>query len=74
MDPGQWRILPEPLTQNLCLKMLAQDQIQLLGSDCHNTTTRTPNLGEAAQMIQKKIGDFAIPEIMDFSAQALGIV
>lgn len=33
------------------LKMLKSGEIKLLGSDCHNTTTRPPNLGEAASVI-----------------------
>ena len=60
--------------RNFALKQLKAGAIHFLGSDCHNTTTRTPNLGEAVQVIQKKIGDFAIPEIMDFSAQVLSIL
>ena len=60
--------------RRFALKQLKAGTIHFLGSDCHNTTTRTPNLGEAVQVIQKKIGDFAIQDIMDFSAQALGVL
>lgn len=59
--------------RSFALKQLKAGAIHFLGSDCHNTTTRTPNLGEAVQVIEKKIGAFAVPEMMDFSAHALGI-
>ena len=28
----------------------------MLGSDCHNKTTRPPRLGEAAEVIEKSLG------------------
>ena len=34
-------------------KLLAQGAVQLLGSDCHNLTTRKPNLGPALDYLQK---------------------
>lgn len=43
-------------TSVLAMKMLQADQIQLLGSDCHNMTSRKPNLGPARQRIEKKLG------------------
>lgn len=39
------------------LRMLKQDKIQFLGSDCHNLDTRAPNLGPAVERIRKKLGD-----------------
>lgn len=42
------------------LRMLQGQQIQLLGSDCHNLTDRTPNLGGAVELIRKKLGNEAI--------------
>ena len=47
--------------------------IHFLGSDCHNLTTRQPNMETAERMILKRLGAGALREIMDFSAQALGI-
>lgn len=43
-------------SQKMALKMLAQGQIHVLGSDCHNMTGRVPNLSEAARVIIQKIG------------------
>ena len=55
-------------TQNLCLKMLAQDQIQLLGSDCHNLSSRTPNLDRAVEKIREKLGDAPLARIREWEA------
>lgn len=44
------------LTTKLALKLLKEDKIQLLGSDCHNLTKRPPQLGLAAEIIEKKLG------------------
>ncbi len=38
------------------LAALHRGQIHLLGSDCHNTTSRAPRLGQARARIQKKLG------------------
>ncbi len=43
------------------MKLLKADQIQLLGSDCHNLADRAPNLAEAKKQILKKLG----PEILN---------
>ena len=42
------------------LRMLRQKQIHVLGSDCHNTAVRVPNLGPAAQRIRRELGPEAI--------------
>ncbi len=34
-------------------RLLKQGTVQLLGSDCHNTTNRPPNLGAAMQTLEK---------------------
>lgn len=43
-------------TAAFALRLLKQDRIQLLGSDCHNLTDRAPNLGAALQVIARKAG------------------
>ena len=37
------------------LRMLKRDQIHLLGSDCHNLSSRMPNLDKALQVIEKQL-------------------
>ena len=50
-------------TRSMALRMLRNDGIHLLGSDCHNLTTRKPNLGEALDIIQRSLGDNALEEL-----------
>lgn len=50
----------ERKTARKVLKMLERHQIQLLGSDCHNLTSRPPNYGDAIQKIRESLGDSAI--------------
>ena len=47
-------------TSGKAMRMLSRGQIQLLGSDCHNLTGRAPNLGQAAQQIQDRLGPEAL--------------
>ncbi len=42
--------------RRLCMQLLEQKGTAILGSDCHNLTTRVPNLGEARKVIEKKYG------------------
>lgn len=58
-------------TRGMALKMLECDQIQLLGSDCHNLTTRKPNLGEAVEVIRQKLGQKALDRICGYQKEAL---
>lgn len=44
-------------------KMLAAEQIHLLGSDTHNLTDRAPNLGNAVELIRETLGNEAIQKI-----------
>lgn len=50
-------------TAPMAMRMLKRGQIHVLGSDCHNLTSRRQNLGEALQRIQKKLGQDAIDYI-----------
>ena len=43
-------------TARMALDMLKKDRIHLVGSDCHNLTTRHPNLAAAADKIEEKLG------------------
>ncbi len=58
-------------TAPMALRMLKKDQIQLLGSDCHNLSSRKPNLGAAAEKIRKKLGQTAIMRICEYQRRAL---
>ena len=54
---GEWRY------SRLALKMFDRGQIHLLGTDCHNTTSRPPEMYLATQALEKKFGKGVIPFI-----------
>lgn len=60
-------------TSAMAMRMLKAGQIQLLGSDCHNITTRKPNLSAALDRIQRKLGPDAIAEICEYEDSILGV-
>ena len=60
------------LTSAMALHLLKDDRIQLLGSDCHNLTTRAPKLGDALEVIRKKLGENTIDRISDYGKMIFG--
>ncbi len=60
-------------TRSWMLKQMKYGCVHFLGSDCHNLTSRAPNLGEAVALLQKKMGQDFLDEIWEFSAQALNL-
>ena len=54
-------------TRRLGLKLLQMARDPLLGSDCHNLTTRPPNLGEGRKVAARKLGEAFLAK-MDQSA------
>ena len=63
----------KPATASMALKLLKADQIQLLGSDCHNLTTRPPELGKAAARIVEKLGQETLDRIRDYERMILDV-
>ena len=53
------------------LKLVKMGAVHFLGSDAHNLTTRKPNLGDAARVIEKKLGGEALADLMAFSHEQL---
>lgn len=60
-------------TASMAMRMLKEDRIHLLGSDCHNMTSRKPNLDAALQKIRGKLGDDALLRIQEHERNALDI-
>lgn len=56
-------------TRRMALRMLKKEQIHLLGSDCHNLTTRTPNLQAAVEIVEQKLGLDAVRHIRRCQSQ-----
>lgn len=50
-------------TSRLALKLLKEGKAHLLGSDCHNVTSRPPNLAEGRNIIEKKLGNPRLVQI-----------
>lgn len=61
-----------PSTRRMALRMLQANRIHLLGSDCHNMSSRLPNLGPAVQIIENRLGEGATERICSFEAEILG--
>lgn len=58
-------------TRSLALRMLRRGDIHLLGSDCHNLTTRKPNLGRARAVIERGIGSEILEQLSCLEQQLL---
>lgn len=63
----------EKATAAMAVRMLKKGQIHLLGSDCHNLSSRKPNLGGAVDMIEQRLGAEAINRILRYSMDVLGM-
>lgn len=53
-------------TRGMAMKMLREDRIHLLGSDCHNLSSRLPNLGPAVELIEQRFGSEMIEQIVSY--------
>lgn len=53
-------------TAAMAIRMLEKEQIHLLGSDCHNTQIRKPNLADALDRITDRLGEAAIKRIQTY--------
>lgn len=60
-----------PMTAPLALRMLKENRIHLLGSDCHDCIRRRPNLGEAVQKIEKHLGLAELERIGEYEKTVL---
>lgn len=47
-------------TASMALRMLKHGDIHLLGTDCHNTRSRKPNMDAALRVIEGNLGDRAL--------------
>ena len=42
--------------RRFCKKLMKNDMLDFVGSDCHRTNKRTPNLGPCVEYMEKKMG------------------
>ncbi|MBQ7170756.1 MAG: hypothetical protein IJR89_00605 [Clostridia bacterium] len=52
--------------------LLREGKIQLIGSDCHNMTSRPPRIGQAYDVIQKKFGENYVSQMNEYGCSLLG--
>ena len=57
-------LLLKPLARGGVLKMLRQGQAQIVASDCHNSTSRVPNLGAAVEVLRNKLDEAQVKRIL----------
>lgn len=59
------------LTKRKAFKMLASGSIHVIGSDCHNLTSRPPEIGKAFWEIEKRFGGECLDYISRFTRELL---
>ncbi len=59
------------LKRHKALGMLEQGEIHMIGSDCHNLTSRPPNLKEAFDYIEKKLGREFVEQFNEFGERVI---
>ena len=47
-------------TERMAMKLLKTGRVHLIGSDCHGLETRRPNVKDAAEKIERKLGREAL--------------
>jgi len=52
-------------------KMIDSNKLHLIGSDCHNITSRPPKIGEAYNVIEKNYGSDFVKFMTDFASKKL---
>ncbi len=52
-------------TARKALRMLKEERIHFLGSDAHNMSSRAPDLGPALELIERKLGAYAIDRLLE---------
>ena len=58
-------------TKRRAMSLLREGHIHFLGSDCHNLTSRPPQIGKAFEVIRKKLGVDYIGLMTEFGYSAL---
>lgn len=60
-----------PLTRKKAIKELMSGQIHFIGSDCHNMTSRAPQMDKAFEFICKKVGDDILMQLNEYGGSLL---
>lgn len=62
-----------PMTASAAMRMLRQDRIHFVGSDCHDLVRRKPNMDLAISSIGKKLGQDALARLCEYERQYLPV-
>lgn len=63
----------ERRTRRKALKMLGYRQIHVLGSDCHGSVVRPPRIGEAIDIIRKKMGEEPLALLVGCATELISV-
>lgn len=61
----------ERKTKKRMMSLLAQGNVDLIGSDCHNLTNRIPNLSRGLNEIMQRCNEDSVSELMKFANYVL---
>ena len=56
------------------ISLLRKGKIHFVGSDCHNMTSRSPQIGKAFEIIQKKLGDNYLSQMNEYGYSMLATI
>lgn len=59
------------LLRRWALRALADERLHVIGSDCHNMTSRAPKIGMAVKVMEKKLGSVFTRYFSDFSQELI---
>lgn len=60
-------------TRKRAVDMIMHGDAHFIGSDCHNTTTRPPQIGQAYEYLKKKLGSDGLKQFDSFGHSKLSI-
>ena len=60
-------------TRHIALKLLKQQKIHFLGSDCHGSTWRTPNMAQARKVILRKADNKTITYLREMERFVMSV-
>lgn len=63
--------ITELASKRKAISLLKEGKIHFVGSDCHNMTSRSPQIGRAFEIIQKKLGDEYISQMNEYGYSML---
>lgn len=60
-------------TRRKALKLLKDRRVHFIGSDCHNISSRRPRIGEAYDIVERKLGAGFVDDLLRFSEYTFNV-